>query len=492
MKKKINCFIPFGTPEDTMQTVKELQVSELVNKIYLLGSEPGKKALPGCEYLSVKGFYSTDTMKTIAANANTEYTLFYLKQTPLKLGLYALERMVQIIENDKKNGIVYADHYQLINGELKQAPVIDYQLGSVRDDFDFGSMLLFSSSAFTKIADALREEYKYAGLYAMRLFISYKYSIVHINEYLYTEIETDTRKSGEKQFDYVNPKNREVQIEMEQAFTAHLKAIGAYLPPAFKTVPFQDEHFETEVSVIIPVRNREKTIAEAIRSVFSQQTNFKYNILVIDNHSTDDTTAIVKKMAQKHSQIIHIIPPRTDLGIGGCWTHAIMSEHCGRFAIQLDSDDLYINRHVLQRIVDTFHKHQCAMIIGSYKMVNFKLEEIPPGIIDHKEWTPDNGRNNALRINGLGAPRAFYTPLLRQIRVPNVSYGEDYATALAISREYRIERIYEPLYLCRRWEGNSDADLNIQRVNANNYYKDKIRMIEILARQQRIENGEQS
>ena len=333
-------------------------------------------------------------------------------------------------------------------------------------------------------------EYNFAALYDLRLRLSREGLIFRIPEFLYSEKEHDPRRSGEKQFDYVNPRNREVQTEMEQAFTAHLKAIGAYLPPVFKTVPFQDEHFETEVSVIIPVRNREKTIAEAIRSVFSQQTNFKYNILVIDNHSTDDTTAIVKKMAQKHSQIIHIIPPRTDLGIGGCWTHAIMSEHCGRFAIQLDSDDLYISRHVLQRIVDTFHKHQCAMIIGSYKMVNFKLEEIPPGIIDHKEWTTDNGHNNALRINGLGAPRAFYTPLLRQIRVPNVSYGEDYATALAISREYQIERIYEPLYLCRRWEGNSDADLNIQRVNANNYYKDKIRMIEILARQQRIENGE--
>lgn len=331
-------------------------------------------------------------------------------------------------------------------------------------------------------------EYNFAALYDLRLRLSREGLIFRIPEFLYSEKEHDSRRSGEKQFDYVNPRNREVQIEMERAFTAHLKAIGAYLPPIFKTVTFQDENFETEASVIIPVRNREKTIAEAIRSVFSQQTNFKYNILVVDNHSTDDTTAIVKKMAQKHSQIIHIIPPRTNLGIGGCWTHAIMSEHCGRFAIQLDSDDLYINRHVLQRLVDTFHKHQCAMIIGSYKMVNFKLEEIPPGIIDHKEWTPDNGRNNALRINGLGAPRAFYTPLLRQIRIPNVSYGEDYATALAISREYQIERIYEPLYLCRRWEGNSDADLNIQRVNANNYYKDKIRMIEILARQQKIEN----
>ena len=295
MKKKINCFIPFGTPEDTMQTVKELQASELVNKIYLLGSEPGKKALPGCEYLSVKGFYSTDTMKTIAANANSEYTLFYLKQTPLKLGLYALERMVQIMENDKENGIVYADRYQLINGELKQAPVIDYQPGSVRDDFDFGSILLFSSSAFTKIANALREEYEYAGLYAMRLFISYKYSIVHINEYLYTEIETDTRKSGEKQFDYVNPKNREVQIEMEAACTEYLKCIDAYfMPTSSRPVNLHSENFEFEASVIIPVRNRAHTIRDAVNSALSQRTTFPFNIIVIDNHSTDGTTEILQ------------------------------------------------------------------------------------------------------------------------------------------------------------------------------------------------------
>ena len=327
-------------------------------------------------------------------------------------------------------------------------------------------------------------DYRFAALYDLRLRLSREGLIFRIPEFLYSEKELDTRLSGEKQFDYVNPRNREVQIEMEQVFTAHLKAIGAYLPPIFKNLRLQNEDFKTEASVIIPVRNREKTIAEAIRSVLSQQTNFTFNILVIDNHSTDETTSIIKKMAQKRPQIIHIIPPRADLGIGGCWTHAIMDERCGRFAIQLDSDDLYINNRVLQRIVDTFRNNQCAMVIGSYQMVNFKLEEIPPGIIDHKEWTPDNGRNNALRINGLGAPRAFYTPLLRQIRIPNVSYGEDYATALAISREYQIGRIYEPLYLCRRWEGNSDADLNIQRVNANNFYKDKIRTIEILARKQ--------
>ena len=482
MKKKINCFIPFGTPEDTMQTVKELQVSELVNKIYLLGSEPGKKALPGCEYLSVKGFYSTDTMKTIAANANTEYTLFYLKQTPLKLGLYALERMVQIMENDKKNGIVYADHYQLINGELKQAPVIDYQLGSVRDDFDFGSMLLFSSSAFTKIADALREEYKYAGLYAMRLFISYKYSIVHINEYLYIEIETDTRKSGEKQFDYVNPKNREVQIEMEAACTEYLKCIDAYfMPTSSRPVNLHSENFEFEASVIIPVRNRAHTIRDAVNSALNQRTTFSFNIIVIDNHSTDGTTEILQELSSD-KRLIHIIPQENDLGIGGCWNKGICHEKCGKFAIQLDSDDLYKDESTLQKIVDTFYKESCAMVIGTYLMTDFQLNEIPPGIIDHKEWTPENGKNNALRINGLGAPRAFYTPILRDIKLPNTSYGEDYAIGLRISREYKIGRIYDVIYLCRRWEGNSDAALSTEKVNRNNFYKDRIRTWEIKGR----------
>ena len=482
MKKKINCFIPFGTPEDTMQTVKELQASELVNKIYLLGSEPGKKALPGCEYLSVKGFYSTDTMKTIAANANTEYTLFYLKQTPLKLGLYALERMVQIMENDKENGIVYADRYQLINGELKQAPVIDYQPGSVRDDFDFGSILLFSSSAFTKIANALREEYEYAGLYAMRLFISYKYSIVHINEYLYTEIETDTRKSGEKQFDYVNPKNREVQIEMEAACTEYLKCIDAYfMPTSSRPVNLHSENFEFEASVIIPVRNRAHTIRDAVNSALSQRTTFPFNIIVIDNHSTDGTTEILQELSTD-KRLIHIIPQENDLGIGGCWNKGVHHEKCGKFVIQLDSDDLYKDESTLQKVVDTFYKESCAMVIGTYLMTDFQLNEIAPGIIDHKEWTPENGKNNALRINGLGAPRAFYTPILRDIKMPNTSYGEDYAIGLRISREYKIGRIYDVIYLCRRWEGNSDAALSTEEVNRNNFYKDRIRTWEIKSR----------
>ena len=370
-------------------------------------------------------FEQTATLRKIATAIDTPYVFFYTKYPTPRLGEHAQERFLQVAQ---ATGAVmlYSDYYSEQNGQPTAHPTIDYQPGSVRDDFDFGSILLFRTDALKKVIREMDTEYHFAALYDLRLRLSREGLIFRIPEFLYTEKEHDSRRSGEKQFDYVNPRNREVQIEMEQAFTAHLKAIGAYLSPVFKTVPFQEEKFETEASVIIPVRNREKTIAEAIESVLSQQTNFKYNILAVDNHSTDNTTAIIPKMAQQHPQIIHIIPSRTDLGIGGCWTHAIMDEHCGRFAIQLDSDDLYINHHVLQRIVDTFHEHQCAMVIGSYKMVNFKLEEIPPGIIDHKEWTPDNGRNNALRVNGLGAPRAFYTPLLRQIRIPNVSYGEDY------------------------------------------------------------------
>ena len=482
MKKRINCFIPFGTSEDTMQTVKELQASELVDKIYLLGSAPGKKCLPDCEWLPIDGLYSTSTMKTIAAHASTDYILLYTKQTPLKLGLYALERMVQVMENNKKNGIVYADRYQQIHEELKQAPVIDYQLGSVRDDFDFGSILLFSTSAFTYTADKLYKRYQYAGLYNMRLFIAVNYSIIHINEYLYTEVETDTRKSGEKQFDYVDPKNREVQLEMEAACTEYLKCIDAYLmPSSSRTVNLCNETFEFEVSVIIPVRNRIHTIRDAVSSALNQQTTFPFNVIVIDNHSTDGTTEALQELSAD-KRLIHFIPQENDLGIGGCWNKGLHHEKCGKFAIQLDSDDLYKDEHTIQKIVDTFYKESCAMVIGTYLMTDFHLNEIAPGIIDHKEWTLENGKNNALRINGLGAPRAFYTPIIRNIKFPNTSYGEDYAIGLNISRDYKIGRIYDIIYLCRRWEGNSDAALSIEKVNQNNFYKDRIRTWEIQSR----------
>jgi hypothetical protein len=342
--------------------------------------------------------------------------------------------------------------------------------------------MLFKTSVFREACGEMDEDFRFAGLYDLRLKISERHSIVRIPEMLYTEMEPDTRLSGEKQFDYVDPKNREVQIEMEKACTTHLKRINAWLKPEFRDISFDAEDFHFEASVIIPVRNRVKTIGDAINSVLSQETGFRFNLIVIDNHSTDGTTEKIREFSEKDERVIHIIPERHDLGIGGCWNEGVFHEKCGKFAVQLDSDDLYINNTVLDRIVKAFYEQKCAMLVGSYKMVNFNLEDLPPGLIDHKEWTPGNGRNNALRINGLGAPRAFYTPVIRQIRVPNVSYGEDYAVGLEISREYRIGRIYEPLYLCRRWEGNTDAALDIARINAHNLYKDRLRTFELMAR----------
>jgi hypothetical protein len=400
---------------------------------------------------------------------------------PLQLGAYAIERMLQVICNTDA-GMLYADRHKIKEGKLLPHPVIDYQKGSLRDDFDFGPLLLFQSSILKEAVNEMDVDYQSAALYDLRLKVSKRKSLFHLREFLYTESEIDLRKSGEKMFDYVDPKNRHVQIEMEQAFTRYLKDIGAWLKPEFTPVDFSGKPFPVEATVVIPVRNREKTIEEAVHSALIQKTEFRINVIVVDNHSTDSTTDILRKIAFADKRLIHLIPDRNDLGIGGCWNEAIMHTQCGKFAIQLDSDDLYIDEHVIQTIVNAFYEQNCAMVVGTYKMVNFDLEEIPPGIIDHKEWTPDNGRNNALRINGLGAPRAFYTPVLRNIKIPNTSYGEDYAVGLAISRNYRIGRIYQPLYLCRRWEGNTDASLDVDKVNAHNNYKDCIRTIELLAR----------
>ncbi len=369
-------------------------------------------------------------------------------------------------------------------GQRVSHPVIEYQAGSIRDDFNFGSVLLFDRKALRRAAVAgKRQNYQYAGLYALRLAISRAQPVTRIGEPLYGKAEQDARKSDQKQFDYVDPKNRAVQIEMEAAATEHLKQIGAWLRPRFKTPDLDEVAFEREASVIIPVRNRVKTVGDAVSSVLKQQTAFPFNLIVVDNHSTDGTTELLRTFVRKDSRVMHVVPERTDLLIGGCWNAGIEHPACGRFAVQLDSDDLYKDETTLQEIVDAFRREGCAMVIGSYQMTNFKLEEIPPGVIDHREWTPENGRNNALRINGLGAPRAFYTPILRRIRFPNVSYGEDYAAVLAVSREYQIGRIYEPIYLCRRWEGNSDAGIDIAKQNAFNTYKDKLRTFEILARQ---------
>ena len=424
--------------------------------------------------------FKSETIRRIAAESNADYALVYTKSTTLELGYMALERLLQIAQ-DTEAGLVYADHYQVKGNEQVKAPVIDYQKGSLRDDFDFGSVLFFNAAALKESVQRMTDTYQHAGLYDLRLKLSQRYTLVHANEYLYSEVEEDNRKSGEKQFDYVDPRNRDRQIEMEKACTQHLKEIGGYLEPHFKDIDFNQGEFEVEASVIIPVRNRVATVGAAIESVLKQQTKFKFNLIVIDNHSTDGTTEAIDAF-KADERVVHLVPERNDLGIGGCWNYGVNSAHCGKFAVQLDSDDLYKDEHTLQTIVDAFYEQKCAMVIGSYMMTDFDLNELPPGVIDHKEWTPDNGRNNALRINGLGAPRAFYTPVLRAIGLPNTSYGEDYAMGLNISRHYQIGRIYDVLYLCRRWGGNSDAALSIEKVNANNLYKDRIRTWELEAR----------
>ena len=429
------------------------------------------------EYLKTDEVGSTDLLQRIAKLTTSTYTLLYLSPKALILSYRCIDRLLQAAEATKA-AMVYTDRY---DGTAAH-PVLDYQAGSLRDDFDFGELLLIRTDLLQKFAQE-EHNYKYAGLYALRLFLSRHGDLYHLREMLYTSCETDTRKSGEKQFDYVAPHNRAVQLECEAACTAHLKAIGGYLAPdEYEALPAIDAaDYPVTASVIIPVRNRVKTIADAIGSVLSQQTNFDYNIIVVDNHSDDGTTDAIAAFS-KDKRIVHLVPSRKDLGIGGCWDWAIRDEHCGCYAVQLDSDDLYSGPDVLQRIVETFQTQEVAMVIGAYRMVNFQLQTLPPGLIDHKEWTDDNGRNNALRINGLGAPRAFRTDILRQIGFPNTSYGEDYALGLTISRRYRIGRIYDELYLCRRWEGNSDAALSVDKVNRNNAYKDMLRTIELTAR----------
>jgi hypothetical protein len=482
--KKINCFIIYNETEDLQKTIQTLQSSALVNLVYVICPDERSKVPAGCVSLIADSLNCTATIKMIAAHSDTAYSLIYTKNTALSLGQYALERYVKIAQ-DTNAGLVYADYYQIINGVQSNCPLIDYQAGSLRDDFNFGSVLFYRSDLLKLAASTMTVDFKFAGLYDLRLKVSEKAELFHMNEYLYTEIESDNRKSGEKIFDYVDPKNRAVQIEMEVACTNHLKNIGGYLAPSFKKIAFTDSSFPVEASVIIPVRNRVKTIEDAIKSVLTQKTAFDFNLIIVDNYSTDGTSELIQQYAALDKRLIHIIPDRNDLGIGGCWNAGVDSELCGKFAIQLDSDDIYQNDNTLQKIVDAFYEQNCAMVVGSYTMTNFKLEVIPPGLIDHKEWTPDNGRNNALRINGLGAPRAFYTPVLREIKVPNTSYGEDYALGLAISREYQIGRIYDSVYLCRRWDDNSDASLDIVKMNAHNLYKDRIRTIELKARMNR-------
>mgnify|MGYP003289942810 FL=1 len=422
---------------------------------------------------------STARIREIAAASDKEYTLIYTKPTELRWVNYGLERMIQVA-GDTGAAMVYADHFTEINGKVTAYPVIDCQLGALRDDFDFGGVQLYRTSVLKKVAAEMTEEYEFAGLYDLRLRASREGALEHINEFLYYEVELDTRKSGEKQFDYVDPRNRAVQIEMEKVCTSHLKVVGAYLEPEFKEVDLREGEFEYEASVVIPCKNRVRTIGDAIRSALNQKTSFRYNVIVVDDNSTDGTVEVIKSFDDP--KLVYVAQDETYHAIGGNWNAALHHPKCGRFALQLDSDDMYYDENTVQKFVDAFYAQNCAMVIGTYRITDFDLNTIPPGIIDHKEWTLENGRNNALRINGLGAPRGFWTPLARSINFPTTKYGEDYAVALRISRDYRIGRIWDVLYNCRRWDDNSDAALDIEKVNANNLYKDRIRTWEIKAR----------
>ena len=491
-KKQIDCFLPYSTAAMMQSLAAQLYEDGVVNDIYMLAADVlPTEALPQYAHqLQAGGLLSLATMRLIATTATSDYALLYLKQGPVTLGYHALERMLQVAE-ETGAAMVYADHYSVEASKTVKHPVTAYQLGSIRDDFDFGSVVLLKTAYLKEYATRkVAKDYQFAGWYDLRLFLSRKGELFHLNEYLYTEEEDDLRASGEKQFDYVNPRNREVQIEMEQAATAHLAAINALVDTTLYAQPdFSGYTFPVEASVVIPVFNREKTVRDAVVSALSQKTDFPFNVIVVDNHSTDGTTEILSSLAADE-RLVHLIPTRTDLGIGGCWNYAINDAHCGRFAVQLDSDDLYSSENTLQTIVNAFHEQKAAMIVGSYRMCDFELNTLPPGLISHNEWTEDNGCNNALRINGLGAPRAFFTPLVRQHQFPNTSYGEDYAMGLAFSRRFRIGRIYDELYLCRRWGGNSDAVLSIDKVNANNHYKDQLRTVEILARQKQNQERE--
>ena len=499
MRQKIDLFLPCEDLDVAQEALLELHDNKTVQHINLLVSADfaaSHQVPDGCTFIVVDRLESSNTVSSIAENTDADYVIICTKATPIRWGLYALERFLRTAD-DTGAVMVYSDHYSVQEGKLEKHPVIDYQAGSLWDDFDFGSLwLVKAQNLLDYAAQQDRQEYQFAGLYDLRLYLSRVGEIFHINEFLYTEDELDTRKSGEKQFDYVNPRNREVQIEMEKACTHHLEKVGALVDTNYYRQPdFDEQEFEYEASVIIPVFNREKTIADAVKSALSQKTSFKFNVIVVNNHSTDRTGEILSEIAHEMEErndkqagrLVQIVPDRNDLGIGGCWNMAINSDHCGKFAVQLDSDDLYSSPKTLQKIVDAFHKQKAAMMIGSYRMCDFDLNTLPPGLIDHKEWTEDNGCNNALRINGLGAPRAFFTPLVRQIQFPNTSYGEDYALGLVFSRRYRIGRIYDELYLCRRWGGNSDAALSIDKVNANNLYKDRLRTMELKARQQMLQ-----
>lgn len=477
----ITAFVRYAGNPHSLALARELQGHAEVARVILL-RPAAVPATDDFESVPLDSLAGLPAMRELA-RARTRFILLHVQDVPIELSHDSARRMLDVAM-DTGAALVYADHHEIRAGARSLRPLTDYQPGSVREGFDFGPLVLLDAAMVRRaVRDVPRKRLPFAGWYALRLALSRLGAFVRIPEPLYTRTELDTRKTGPQQFDYVDPRNRAAQVEFEAVFTDHLKRVDGFLAPRFRAIDLDDETFETEASVIIPVRNRVKTVGDAVRSALAQKCRKPFNVIVVDNHSTDGTPQLLAGLSAQDARLIHVIPARTDLGIGGCWNEAAAHPRCGRFALQLDSDDLYADENVIERILAEFRRQKAPMVIGSYRMTNFDLEEIPPGVIDHREWTEKNGRNNALRINGLGAPRCFYTPLLRKLKLPNVSYGEDYAIALRISRHYRIGRIYEPIYLCRRWEGNSDADLDIARQNAFNHYKDHVRTVELKARQ---------
>jgi len=480
--KPISIYLPNSDNLAANELIKSFSDSSLVEEIFI-PNQAGQEQLPSAiKLLNLEGFGRSRSVRKIAESVKTEYLLLVLTPTITGLQSIGLERFLQIAK-ESKAGIVYSDYNEFKNGLLTLHQTIDYQIGSIRDDFDFGPILFIKMMALLSALTINPAEYQFAGLYDLRLKISEIDTIMRIPEVLYSVNEFGKRSSEKRLFAYVDPGNRDLQIEMERAATAHLKNIGAFLEPVAREVEIGDGRFEYEVSVIIPVKDRIRTIDDAIRSAAGQITTFPFNIIVVDNHSNDGTTDRLKELSLKYKNMIHLIPETMDLLIGGCWNLAVHHPRCGRFAVQLDSDDVYKDPGSLQIIFDTFQKEKCAMVIGSYILSDISLNEIPPGLIDHREWTAENGPNNALRINGLGAPRAFFTPVLRKISIPNVSYGEDYFLGLTFSRLFKIGRIYNPVYYCRRWENNTDAQLDIKKQNAHDFYKDNLRSMEITIRQ---------
>ena len=471
--------------EKIIENLEQIKLNK--NLIIVSGEDKGYNSRT---VIKTKFPISGDTIEKIINVISSDYFLIINGRNIIELSDKAVSTFSAEI-NKTDAAWIYSDYNVKQDGKLKTLPLIDYQNGSIRDEFDFGSCMLIKTSSAKEFIHQLysvKNKLLYSGIYDLRLAVSRKYRIARISKPIYTVLDNTNSISRNKIFDYVDPKNRAVQIEMEKVATDHLKKINAFIPSSTITDSKFEDKFSVEASVIIPVKNRVNTVGDAINSALRQKTNFRFNIIIVDNHSDDGTSKVIKELSSADEKVIHLIPKKNDLGIGGCWNEAIQHKLCGKFSVQLDSDDLYSDENTLQKIINKFYEEKCAMVVGSYKLTDFNLKEIPPGLIDHREWTDENGHNNALRINGFGAPRAFYTPVIRNIKFPDVSYGEDYAMGLAVSRKYKIGRIYESIYLCRRWEGNTDASLSIERQNNNNYYKDKLRTNEISSRQEMNKN----